>query len=391
MKAKRKPGQIDLENIKTTVIFQYATMGILIVNENGTIVQVNPFAEKMFHYDKNELLGTKVESLIPKRFSIKHESHREVYNKSPHARIMGKQLELFGARKDGTEFPVDISLSPYKTTQGHFIVAFITDNTLRKEEEFIISEKTKELQRLNKELERINKDLIALMYVSSHDLQEPLRKIKNFISFLLREENEKLSENGKRYFQQTYETAIRMQKIIEDLLDFFRANNSDRMLERINLNTIIEEVIKDYDDIIKEKKAIIKTDTPCEINVIRFQIQQLIHNLINNALKFCPSDRSPQINIKSEIKLGSKLKNEQLSSNIKYCHFIIRDNGIGFDPQYKEKIFEIFQRLNDYNEYKGTGIGLAICKRIVENHNGIITATGKVNKGAKFDIYIPAE
>lgn len=382
--------KLELEYIKTEAIVQFATMGILIVNESGTIVQVNPCAEKMFNYEKNELLGKKIETLIPKRFS-KHESHRRKYNETPRARIMGEQLELFGMRKDGTEFPVDISLSPYTTTQGNFIVAFIADITLRKEKEFTINAKTKELLQINIELEKINKDLITLIYVSSHDLQEPLRKIKGFISVLLKEENEKLSDDGKTYLQKTYETAQRMQKTIEDLLAYFRAKNSERIFEKIDLNTILDEAINDFEVIIKEKKAIIKIDKLCEVNIIRFPFQQLMHNLISNALKFSSPERAPHITIKSEIISGSKLNNRDLLSDIEYCHLIISDNGIGFNPQYKDKIFEIFQRLNEYNEYKGTGIGLAICKRIVENHNGIITATGNVNKGAQFDIYIPME
>lgn len=388
MKTKKK---LELEYIKNEAIVQYANMGILIVNESGTIVQVNPYAEKLFNYENDELLGKKVETLIPKRFSKKHESHREKYNECPRARIMGEQLTLFGMRKDGTEFPVDISLSPYTTTQGNFVVAFIADITLRKEKEFIINEKAKELFEINKELEKINKDLTTLMFVSSHDLQEPLRKIQNFISVLLKEEKEKLSEDGKRHLEKTYETAKRMQKIIEDLLAFFRTKNTERTFEKTDLNTILDEVIKDFEEIIEEKKAIIKVDKLCELNIIRFQFRQLIHNLISNAFKFSSPERPPHITIKSEIIPGSKLNNKHLSSDIKYCHLIISDNGIGFDPQYKDRIFELFQRLNAYSEYKGTGIGLAICKRIVENHKGIITATSKVNKGSQFDIYIPAE
>ena len=141
---------------------------------------------------------------------------------------------------------------------------------------------------------------------------------------------------------------------------------------------------------ILENKATIEIVDHCEVNIIRFQFRQLIDNLISNSLKFSIPSTAPHITFRSEIVRGDKLNNEKLSSNIDYCHIIYTDNGIGFDPQYNERVFEVFQRLHSQEEYIGTGMGLAICKRIIENHNGVITASGKLNKGVQFDIYIPA-
>ena len=252
-----------------------------------------------------------------------------------------------------------------------------------------VKHRTRLLQQKNAELETANKDLMSFTYVSSHDLQEPLRKIQNFVSCMLDEEREKLSDDGKHYLQRTYETAKRMQTLIEDLLAYSRTKNAERKLEKVNLNIILDEVKKDFEEVIHEKKATIVSNKLCEIPVIPFQFRQLMHNLIGNSLKFSKQDRPLRITIKSEIVDGSKLKKEELSPKISYCHLSITDNGVGFDSKYKDRIFEVFQRLHSFDEYKGTGVGLAICKRIVENHNGIITAAGKLNKGARYDIYIP--
>lgn len=242
-----------------------------------------------------------------------------------------------------------------------------------------------------KKLEAVNKELEAFNYVSSHDLQEPLRKIKNYAGILLRQTKSKLSEDEIYYLERIFATTNSMQKLIENLLDYSRANNPVQNFEYADLNKIVQEVIVDFKDTIREKKVILKADGLCKANVIYFQFRQLIINLISNSLKFSHPDRQPQIIIISETVHGSKLNISDLSYEINYCHTMVSDNGIGFDPQYKDKIFEIFKRLHENDKYKGTGIGLAICKRIVENHKGIITATAKEGEGAQFDIYIPVE
>ncbi|HET7818885.1 MAG TPA: chemotaxis protein CheB [Bacteroidia bacterium] len=261
----------------------------------------------------------------------------------------------------------------------------------KRELEKAVTLRTRELNQKNIELEEANKDLTSFTYISSHDLQEPLRKIKNFASVLLEEEEKRLSSDGKRYLHRTYEVAKRMQTLIEDLLLYSRTKNTERKFEKTRLNEILYDVKKDFEDIIQQKKAKIKIGKLCETNIIKFQFRQLLHNLLGNSLKFSKSGTVPRITITSEIVQGSKLNNQKLSTKIDYCHLIYTDNGIGFDPQYNERIFEVFQRLHSIEEYNGTGMGLAICKRIVENHGGIITATGKLNMGAQFDIYIPAE
>ena len=240
------------------------------------------------------------------------------------------------------------------------------------------------------ELSIANKELLAFTYISSHDLQEPLRKIQTFVTIILENENKNLSENGKYNFQRMQLAAGRMQLLIDDLLAFSRINTTDHKFEKVDLSLIVEEIKTELKDTIQEKHAIIEASELCFANIISFQFRQLMYNLISNALKFSQPDLASHILIKSKIVKGNKLSNGKLSSEKNYCHIIIKDNGIGFEPHFSERIFEVFQKLHSKDVYAGTGIGLAIVKKIVENHNGIITATSELNKGATFDIYIPS-
>ncbi|MBC7694526.1 MAG: PAS domain-containing protein [Burkholderiales bacterium] len=292
-----------------------------------------------------------------------------------------------------------------KSQNEQLILLAFTDVTERtrkgkaekQELEAIISERTaaleqsyKTLEEKNTFLERMNKELETFTYVSSHDLQEPLRKIKNFASCLLLEEKHNLSRPGKNYLVRMRETVNRMQMLIEDLLAYSRVKSKGHVFEKTNLNDLVHEVKEEFKELLKEKKAVIKSDDLCDVKIIRFQFRQLFQNLISNSLKFSHPKRFPVIHIKSKIIAGSLLPSGMLLPEVKYCHITYTDNGIGFDPKYKERIFEVFQRLHEYEEFKGTGIGLAICKRIIESHNGAITANGILNKGVTFDIYIPA-
>ena len=235
-----------------------------------------------------------------------------------------------------------------------------------------------------------NKELLAFTYVSSHDLQEPLRKIQTFVSIILENENENLSDNGKYNFQRMQLAAGRMQQLIDDLLAFSRITTTELKFEKTDLNIIIDEVKAELKDTIQEKKATIEATELCPAYIIPFQFHQLMYNLISNALKFSKPDIPSHIIVKSRIVKGSKLNNEKLSPEKDYCHITVIDNGIGFEPHFSERIFEVFQKLHNKEIYAGTGIGLAIVKKIVENHNGVIIATGELDKSARFDIYFPA-
>ncbi len=247
------------------------------------------------------------------------------------------------------------------------------------------------------ELMIANKELEAFNYISSHDLQEPLRKIQMFSNRIQETENAQLSETGKDYFLRINKAANRMQTLIRDLLTYSKIKESERKLEKTDLNKVVDEVKNELKETIIEKGATVESNDLCEVNVSPFHLRQLIINLIGNALKFSGPDGPPHVIIRSENVKGDRLINEQvdlstgkLSLHKNYCHITVADNGIGFNPKYRDKIFELFQRLHGTDQYEGTGIGLAIVKKIVENHHGIITATSELNKGTTFDIYIPA-
>lgn len=246
-----------------------------------------------------------------------------------------------------------------------------------------------EIERHVRELKIKNKELDAFTYVSSHDLQEPLRKIEIFSNMILTSEQEKLSDGSKQKFGRILYSANRMRQLINSLLMFSRTNSSDRNFEEVNLNDILSDLKEALNEDIHEKQATIAADFHGSLNIIPFQFTQLLHNLIGNSLKFSHKDIPPLISIKSYIARGAELNQERLSADNDYCHIIFQDNGIGFDPKYKEKIFEVFQKLDYRDAYEGTGIGLTIVQKIVDNHNGIITASSEPMKGARFDIYIP--
>ncbi len=249
---------------------------------------------------------------------------------------------------------------------------------------------TKALEEKNQELEQIIKELESFNRVASHDLQEPLRKIQTFISRISEKEAFTLSETGKEYFEKIIASAIRMRKLIDDLLLFSHTNKTDKVFAKTDCNLLLENVKQELAHTIEEKNAVIQFTQLPFLEVIPFQIQQLFANLIGNSLKYCNPDIFPIINIEC-IKITAKDYPIVKKDNNKiYFKISITDNGLGFDQQYAEDIFILFHRLPHKTEYPGSGIGLSICKKIVENHNGYITANGKPGIGATFTVFLPA-
>ena len=263
--------------------------------------------------------------------------------------------------------------------------------TFANELEKQVSQRTKQIAQNNVELEKMNKELQSFAYISSHDLQEPLRKIQIFSSQILENELDNLSESGKDKFLRMQNSAHRMQTLIQDLLAYSRTGMAERSFEKYDLNKIIDDVKEEMQDELLQKNATIEINGTCNLTVIPFQFRQLIYNLISNSLKFIQLNKAPHIIITCNKVTGADFNNEKLFAETKYCHIVFSDNGIGFDNKYNQRIFELFQRLHGKQDYVGTGIGLAIVKKIVENHSGIITANGEINKGATFNIYIPEQ
>jgi PAS domain S-box-containing protein len=358
--------------------------GAVTLDSKGTILYCNSYFASMVSLSLEKVIGAAFKNFI------NTSSKKRVDAIFKQARANAIKDEVLLNSNKGEAIPVLMSVNTLVLDKDIVLSVILTDLTIQNKYQEELKSKSRELERKNIELENANKDLTTFTYISSHDLQEPLRKIQTFVSTLVEDDESKLSPMGKEYFQRLREAAKRMQALIEDLLTYSQTKNLDLKFEKSDLNLIIAEIKKDYEEVILEKKATIDATFLDEANIIQHQFGQLMRNLISNSLKFSKTGTAPRITIKSKIEKGSKLDIKGLTSTIDYYHIIYSDNGIGFDPQYNERIFKVFQRLHSREEYKGTGMGLAICKRIVENHNGTITASGELDKGARFDIYIPA-
>ncbi|HEX8268320.1 MAG TPA: chemotaxis protein CheB [Flavobacterium sp.] len=263
--------------------------------------------------------------------------------------------------------------------------------------EMNIAERTAELSIANTELIhantkllKANRELESFNYISSHDLQEPLRKIQMFTSRILESpESADMTATNKDYFLRIQSSAWRMQTLIQDLLSYAHVSIVERKFEKLDLAPIFNDVLNDLSEYILETRAVVNIGPLCHSNIDASQFRQVINNLIGNALKYVKPGETPEIDVACRIATGKEFNNPALDRNSKYCNIKISDNGIGIDAQYHDKIFEVFQRLHQTVNYAGTGIGLAIVKKLIENHNGVIEVTSKLGEGSTFDIYIP--
>jgi signal transduction histidine kinase len=252
-----------------------------------------------------------------------------------------------------------------------------------------ISERFEEVSQQQQRLEKMNKELQAYAYISSHDLQEPLRKIQTFISLIAARELPNLSEKGKEYFSRINRASVRISSLIRDLCSYSASTNASGEFKKITLESVIDEVKDDLDDEIHKYKATLTLSNDVELHVIPSQFRQVIYNLVSNSMKFSKPEDRPQILIGCVCGEGSTFGIERLDQNRRYVKIQLQDNGIGFDNQYRERIFEFFQTLDSCEHVYGTGIGLAIVKKIVDNHSGFVVATSTLGNGAMFEIYLP--
>lgn len=254
-----------------------------------------------------------------------------------------------------------------------------------------VKHRTQQLEDSNEELSKLNNELAQFAYVASHDLQEPLRKIQTFSARIQEIEKNNLSDKGKDYFNRLQNASKRMQQLILDLLAYSRANTAERHFENVNLNSMIEGIQEQLREVILQKNAVIASAKLPTMSCVRYQFEQLFTNLMTNALKFAKADVNPYISISYEVVPGNTIDETNIEKSLDYHHISFKDNGIGFEPEYNEAIFQVFKRLHGKDEYPGTGIGLAIVKKIVENHEGFISASGEIGVGSVFEMYFPVE
>lgn len=355
-------------------IIKTAVDGIITIDTNGVIEMVNPSAAKLFLYEEHELIGQKINILMPEPDRSLHDNYMHHYHETGEQRIIGIGREVSGLKKNGIVFPLYLSISEVQLTDRKVYTGFIHDITQQK-----LSEER--LRRYAAELERSNRELQDFAYVSSHDLQEPLRKIQAFGDRLITKEYEKLSDQGKDYVDRMLNAASRMQNLINDLLDFSRVTSKAKPYVQVDLEKVLTEVLSDLEITVEATEAKIEHTPLPTIEADATQMRQLFQNLISNALKFRKEDTPPVIKITARelhpnVRLTSTPGDELVEISIE-------DNGIGFDEKYLDRIFNIFQRLEG-QKYEGSGIGLAICRKIAVRHGGDITARSKPSVGTTF-------
>jgi PAS domain S-box-containing protein len=350
------------------MVVESAPNAMLLMNSSGIITLVNRQVEILFNYDRSELIGNKIEMLIPERFRGKHPGHRESFFSSPQTRAMGAGRDLFAKKKDGQEVQVEIGLNPIESPEGQMVLASIIDITERKIREASEKKQT--------ELEARNKELEQFAYVASHDLQEPLRTVSNYMQVFEEDYGPQLDDMAHQYIASVKKATHRMSLLIKALLDISRLGR-DKKLVSVDCNKLLEDVLTDLQNIIDSSHATIRVSNLPVLTGFETELRQLFQNLISNGIKFRRKDVPPVIDITVDKKDENWV-------------FRIRDNGIGISPIHYQRIFEIFQRLHTSQEFEGDGIGLANCKKIVELHGGEISVFSHLDQGSTFTFTIPS-
>jgi PAS domain S-box-containing protein len=345
-------------------LLEAAPDAMVVVNQGGEIVLLNVQAEKQFGYSRDELVGQKVKNIIPEGFAERLVADALRSVEDALAQQIGTGIELIALRKNGSEFPIEIMLSPLESAEGILVTAAVRDITARRQAEANLLNKVEELNRSNEELGQF-------AYIASHDLQEPLRMVASYTQLLSRRYKGKLDSDADEFIAFAVDGASRMQRLIQDLLAYSRVGTKGRDLVEISSEEALGQALINLRVAIEDKGALVTHDPLPDVVADDMQLIQLFQNLIGNAIKY-QSSGIPKVHISAARNGGKRWT------------FSVKDNGLGIDPQYFEKIFGMFQRLHKREEFAGTGIGLAICKKIVERHGGIISVESQPGQGSTF-------
>jgi PAS domain S-box-containing protein len=350
-------------------LLEAAPDAMVVVNPGGEIVLLNVQAEKKFGYSRDALIGQQVKNIIPEGFAERLVADALRSTEDALAQQIGTGIELTGRRKDGSEFPIEIMLSPLESAEGMLVTAAVRDITTRKDAEAHLLQNVEELKRSNEELGQFAN-------IASHDLQEPLRMVASYTQLLSRRYKGKLDSDADEFIAFAVDGASRMQRLIQDLLSYSRVGTKGRDLAETSSEAALQQGLRNLRGAIEESGAVITHDPMPQVQADESQLVQLFQNLVGNAIKY-QKPGTPIIHI-SALRQGSKWT------------FAVKDNGLGIDPQYFERIFGMFQRLHKREEFAGTGIGLAICKKIVERHGGTISVESQPGQGSTFRFALEA-
>lgn len=352
-------------------LLEAAPDAMVIIDSEGKIALVNAQAVRLFGYQREAMIGRPVEILIPERLRQAHAAHRDHYFGGPKVREMGAGLELSGRRRNGSEFPIEISLSPLETDDGLFATAAVRDISARKQDERKLKEYAQTLEASNVQLEQFAS-------VASHDLQAPLRNIVGFNQLLQRKLAKASTPKDQELFGMVDECARRMQALIDGLLELSRVNRTPLKRKALPVATLVNHAKLQLQSTLDEANAEVHCDSQAEVDGDAALLTQLLQNLIANGIKFQAPGAQPRVTIDSEPSGAARLV------------LRVQDNGIGIAPDQLESVFKMFRRLHGTEEYPGTGIGLAISQKIVELHDGRIWAESTLGQGTTFFIDLPA-
>jgi PAS domain S-box-containing protein len=350
-------------------LLEAAPDAMVVVSQAGEIVLLNVRAEKEFGYSRDELVGQKVKNIIPEGFAERIIADGTRSAAEALAQQIGTGIELVGRRKDGSEFPIEIMLSPLESADGILVTAAIRDITERKESD-------QHLAKTVEELKRSNDDLQQFAYVSSHDLQEPLRMVSSYTQLLAKRYKGRLDSDADEFIAFAVDGCNRMQGLIQDLLAYSRAGTNEKKLREVSSENALQKALINLRAAITQSGAVVTHDALPAITTDETQFTQIFQNLVGNAIKYRRAE-VPRVHV-------SAARNDSNEWT-----FSVRDNGLGIDPQYFERIFVLFQRLHGRDEFEGTGIGLAVCKRIVERLRGKIWVESQLEKGSTFYFTLP--
>jgi len=367
---KRIEQDLRQSESRTRAIIDSANDAFIAIDPAGTIRDWNPQAEAIFGWTREQALGRSLaETIIPERYREAHTEGVHRFVRTGEGPVLNNRLEMTALHLDGHLFPVELTVSPIRLGRSYIFSAFIRDITERKRAEEALARQTDELTRINAELEDFTHSV-------SHDLKEPLRGIEAFAGFIAEDYGDKLDDQGQRYVNILRESAVRMKDLIDDLLQLSRIGRMRFEYVPVPVRSLVEDVSLELSFALQEKSVDLKIDTQLPtVACDKVRMRELFKNLISNAVKY--NDKAqPQIEISCRAENGD-------------FTFSVRDNGIGIDPEYHDKIFKIFQRLHHREEYEGTGVGLAICKKVVEAHGGRIWVESAPGQGTAFLFTIP--